>query len=135
MNVKSKKNYLSLVKTIIRGHMGKLNKIDIHRLTKKINGCDGFGKKARIIGNRNVHPDYKYYYINHYYSKSTEEFVEKLKRGDMQFGNSTKNYLYQIKKYFYINKITLEKILFLENSLRVNLSKYKNQIANNSIIN
>jgi hypothetical protein len=61
MNVKSKKNYLALVKTIIRGHMGKINKIDIHRLTKKINGCDGFGKMARIIGNRNIHPDYKYY--------------------------------------------------------------------------
>lgn len=135
MNVKKKKNYLALVKTIIRGHIGKINKIDIHRLTKKINGCDGFGKKAQIIGNRNAHPDYKYYYINHYYSKSTEEFVEKLKRGDMQFGNSTKNYLYQIKKYFYINKITLEKIIFLENSLGVNLSKYKNQIINISIFN
>ena len=124
-NVKKKINYLALIKTIIRGHIENITITDIHKLSLKIKGCDGFGRKAKIKGNRNIKPDYNYYYINHYYSKSTEEFYEKLKRGDMQFGNSTKNYYYQIKKYFSINKITNQKIDYLEKMLRINLKEYK----------
>lgn len=130
-NVKKKINYLALIKTIIRGHIPNITITDIHKISLKIKGCNGFGKIAKIKGNRNIEPDYKYYYINHYYSKSTEEFTEKLKRGDMQFGNSTNNYYYQIRKYFYINKITTSKIDYLENKLKINLLDYRKKIKTN----
>lgn len=132
-NVKKKKNLLSLIKTIIKGHIHNITITEIHPLTLNLKACDGFGRKAKINGNRSLKPDYKYYYINHYYSKSTEEFYEKLKRGDMQFGNSTKNYLYQISKYFYINKITFKKIDYLERRLGINLYKYRIKLKKKQI--
>ena len=70
-------------------------------------------------------PDYEKYYINHYYSKSLEEFIFKLKRGDAEKGATKENDLYQIKKYFYINKITLRKINYMEKHLGIDLSQYK----------
>ena len=117
-----------MVKTIIRGHIKNIKITDIHKLTFKYKGCNGFGRTIMIKGNKNLRPDYKYFYINHYYGKTVEEFVGKLKRGDMQFGNGKKNYLYQINKFFYINEITYEKIIFLEKKLGINLLKYKKKL-------
>ena len=121
----NKNNRLAFVKTIIRGHIDNFKITNIHILSLKIKGCNGFGKIINIKGIRNLKPDYKYYYINHYYGKTVEEFVQKLKRGDMQFGKGIKNYLYQIRKFFYINKITYRKVVFLEKKLGINLLKYK----------
>ena len=64
-------------------------------------------------------------YINHYFSKSVEEFVNKLKRGDAERGATKENNYYQIGKYFYINEITPQKIDYLEKHLGIDLSKYK----------
>jgi hypothetical protein len=54
--------------------------------------------------------------------------VNKLKRGDGEKGISKKNDYYQIRKFFYINKITLQKIKYLEKHLGVDLSQYKNKL-------
>ena len=99
---KQKINKLAFIKTIIRGHMNNITITHVHRLSLKIKGCDGFGRISKLDGIRSKYPDYKYYYINHYYGKSLEEFVEKLKRGDVYKGITKNNNMYQIKKYFYI---------------------------------
>ena len=51
-----------------------------------------------------------YNYINHYWSKSTEEFMNKLLRGDVALGNTTKHFLNSINMYFGLCDITLDKI-------------------------
>ena len=55
------------------------------------------------------------------------EFAKKVKRGDglypeEQFQRG------RIKKYFEENKLTMEKILIIENITRLNLFKYKNKL-------
>ena len=126
-NVKGKNNRLALVKSIIRGHLNNITLTHIHILSKKIKGCDGFARKFNLSSKRNKRPDYKYYYINHYYGKSLEEFVDKLKKGDIYLGSNIINNMYQIKKFFYINKITSQKLDYIEKKLGnlVNLSEYK----------
>ena len=130
-NVKYEKfNKLAFIKTILRGHMNNITITHVHRLSLKIKGCDGFGRKSMLDGIRSIKPDYDYYYINHYYGKSVEEFIEKLKRGDVYKGITKNNNMYQLKKYFYINKITNEKLDYIEEKLgsEVNLTEYRNNI-------
>ena len=115
------------IKSILRGHI-KININSVHFLSQKLNNCDGFGKKKIIIGYEDKNPDYKYYYIDHYYTKSTEEFVNKITRGCVAYGVKIRESI--IKYYFELNKITYEKIIFIENKTKINLSEYKNKINN-----
>ena len=124
-NVKKNRfNSLGYVKTIIRGNIS-INITNNHILNNQIKGCDGEGRKIKYNGFLNHNPDYEKYYINHYFSKSVEEFVNKLKRGDAERGATKENNYYQIGKYFYINEITPQKIDYLEKHLGIDLSKYK----------
>ena len=88
---------------------------------KRYNICDGFGNKIKGY----LQSDYDHYYIIHYFSKSTEEFIFKIKRGDAIYG---KKIFTNIKKYFNINNITIEKINMFEKELKINLSKYRNRL-------
>jgi hypothetical protein len=130
-NVKKNKfNRLGFVKTIIRGNL-LINITNNHLLNRDIIGCDGEGRYVKYKWILNPNPDYEKYYINHYYCKSLEEFVNKLKRGDGQKGITKNNDYYQISKFFYINKITLKKIKYLEKHLGVDLSQYKRKLSYN----
>ena len=124
--VKGKKNPLCFIKTIIRGKLKNIIITNNHYLSKKINGCDGYGKKNRTAGIRSKKPDYDNYYINHYFGKSTQEFVDKVKRGDILRGNNSEINNFQVHKYFLINKLTIEKLDYIEKNLGsiVNLSNY-----------
>lgn len=126
---KNKFNNLGFVKTIVRGNMS-INISNNHILNKDIKGCDGEGRAIKYKWILDFHPDYEKYYINHYYSKSLEEFVDKLKRGDAHKGANKENDYYQIKKYFYINEITFQKINYIEKQLGIDLSQYKKLIKN-----
>ena len=129
INVKKNKfNRLAYIKSMIRGHMNNITITNNHLLENKINGCNGFGNEIKLKFILNLKPDYEYYYINHYYGKSLEEFVQKLKRGDIQLGITKKNNLYQIKKYFYINKLTNEKLDYIERELKLNLSEFRKKL-------
>ena len=71
---------------------------------------DGFGKITNyhsIISNES---DHYYNYIDHYYSKSTEEFVNKLMRGGGVHGVERHYTKKIINVYFNLNNITLDKI-------------------------
>ena len=118
------KNYC-IGKTIIRGNIKTFNSHSCHVLDKRVPKCNGFGK---IINFKNLFfcrkPDLKYYYIDHYEFKSTEEFINKINNGDCRFGYGIKNKILRIKRYFEFNQMTFEKIHLMENKTGLNISNY-----------
>lgn len=123
---KNKYNKICFVKAIIRGHLKNINITNNHYLSENLNACNGFGKLIKNVLIINTKPDYEYYFIKHYYSKSIQEFVEKIKRGDLLRGNSKDVIEWAIEKFFYINEITKKKIEYIQNNLgfEYNLSMY-----------
>ena len=128
--VKNQFNKICFVKTIIRGHLKNITINQNHVLSRNISGCDGFGQKSKVEGIMSPNPDYKYNYIKHYYGKSVQEFVEKMNRGDLLRGNDKRIIEWAIEKFFYINKITWEKIRYIQKNLgnKYNLTKYIDEL-------
>ncbi len=139
---KKDKRYLSLkkeqrrevIKSILKGNI-EIRIHDIHILNSSLIGCDGFGN----IRKNNIYftnkPDYYYNYIDHYYTKSTEEFVNKIMRGCAIHGLDNNYKMRRINYYFKINDITLNKINYIEKktkfnltNIRMTLKKYKKGI-------
>ena len=118
------------IKSIIRGHIPKLIINHIHQLNDYLKNCNGFGNKNKIVNIFAKEPDYKYYYIDHYYCKSTEEFINKIKRGDL-YKNSFNYIMHKINKYFSQSKLTKEKIELIENRTSFNLSYFKKKLKSN----
>ena len=112
------------VKSILRGNLTNIRITWMHYIDDNLPGCNGFGGPSDLIhGN-----DFKYYVIDHYYSKSTEEFIRKITRGDVWRGSF--DYVeHRTEKYLNQNHITLEKIEKLEKGININLSKYKKYIT------
>ena len=115
----------TLVKSILKGNI--ITKIkDSHGLNPNLTGCNGFGEIKQLQGTRTNETDHYYYYIDHYWSKSTEEFTDKLLKGDVILGyNNKQNNLNRIKMYFSYNDITEEKINYIENRTKYNLTEYR----------
>ena len=118
------KRLLLEVKSIIRGHIRNLKILKLHTSNDKLINCNGFGHKNKIFKIFSTERDYKYYYIDHFYSKSTEEFINKLNRGDL-YKVSIDYYLEKINKYYLQSKFNKKKIELIENRTGLNLSKYK----------
>ena len=129
--VKNKKNKICFIKTMIRGKLTNINITHNHLLSKNLKACNGFGRKSRVKGFLSLKPDYEYYYIKHYYSKTVQEFIEKIERGDLLRGNSNDIIEWAIEKFFYINDITEAKIKYIQDKLgsEYNLSKYISEIS------
>ena len=113
-------------KTIVRGHINGYYINNIHLGNIDYNTCNNTGQfeHAQI---RSEIGDSKYYYIDHYYSKSTEEFIKKITKGDA-FRLDKSYTMERIDKYFIQSEITLEKIKMIEEKVHVNLTKYKEMI-------
>ena len=124
--VSPSKNLRLQVKFIIKGHIKKIKIkfLHLHYGTKKLINCNGFGHKNKINKAFTTEPDYNYYYIDHYYTKSTEEFINKITRGDL-YDNSKEHMLGKIKKYFLYNNCTKKKVEMIEKKTGLNLSNYK----------
>ena len=120
-NITQSLDYSIDIKSIIRGKI-KTNITSQHYLNPKLISCDGFGKIKKNFTLKS-NKDYKYYYIDHYYFKSTEEFIDKIMRSNAS--NGKKNRLGIFPYYFRKNQITLEKINYIENKTGINLSKYR----------
>ena len=103
-------------KSILRGHISNIKITNFHCISDKLRTCDGFGRQKYYI-----QKDYKYYYFKHFFCKSTEEFIEKLRKGDVYKGTN----IVKIKKYFSFNKVTYKKIFYIEKEIGVNLKNYK----------
>ena len=125
-----KEGVMQQVKSIIRGNISNLKFQNTHFVDNKLKMCNGFGKRQKLFGFKAAKADFYNFYIDHYYSKSTEEFINKLTKGDAFFKDDLKNILFRIKYYFQINEITEKKIEMIENKTGLNLSIYKNAIYN-----
>ena len=57
---------------------------DAHYLSRQLLTCDGFGriKESKMVTNIS---DLYYFYLDHFYCKSTEEFIEKIMKTDVAF--------------------------------------------------
>lgn len=123
---------VSCVKSILRGHIPNVVIKCPHKLTKKLKlkKCNGFGVPVVFKGIHTPNPDFKFYYIDHYFNKSLEEFVEKLNKGDGLNGQEAWFKYVRIGSYFKRNKITLEKLNFIENHTKLNLTKFKVKLKN-----
>ena len=120
----------------MRGNLKGVKFKTSHWLVRSITGCNALGKL--IKPNKNVKMemddnDFNYsklYYIDHYCFKSTEEYINKINKGDGVFGYNERIKMHKINLYFNYNKITLEKINFIENKTNLNLSRFKLMINN-----
>jgi hypothetical protein len=126
--IENNTKFFPQIKSILRGNIPNITIGCLHRLTLQIKACDGYGKKSIVKGIYNLNPDYENYYINHYFAKSLEEFIEKIKRGSAATGKNEKSFRAKINRYFDTYKITKQKIDYIENKTGINLSVYKNKI-------
>ena len=72
-------------------------------------------------------PQYSSAYIKHYTTKSTEEYLIKIFKGDVYYSDhlNLTNFLNLIKYYyFFFNKISKKKLLYLKHFLKINLKKF-----------
>jgi hypothetical protein len=117
------------IKSILKGNI-TINISDPHKLSPDLITCNGFGKIRKIKGFMTNDTDHYYNYIDHYYTKSTEEFVKKLMKGSIAHGSNTKFKMKRINLYFMLNDITLDKINYIENKTKFNLNKFRQIIVN-----
>lgn len=118
----------NMVKSILKGNIPNIYIYNTHYLSEKLIGCNGFGNIHKLIGQKMRNNDYEYYYIDHFYSKSLEEYVEKINKGCPHFYQNKKYKMSRIELFFTYNKITYEKINFIEKHTGLNLSEYKKKI-------
>ena len=120
------------LKTIIRGKTKRNIRFrTTHWLNRGLRGgCNVFGES--VIPTRKVRlgykinkPKFKQYYIDHYCFKSTEEYINKINKGDGVFGNNKRTKMHKINLYFGYNKITSEKINYIEKKTGLDLGKFK----------
>lgn len=120
-----------LVKSILRGNISGLKISNPHFLIKyqNITRCNGFGHKIKKNLPYIERYDIKNYYINHYAFKSTEEFANKLTRGDVISGaKKLKIFDRKIKIYFTYNTISMEKINLIEKKLGIKLNEIRKKL-------
>jgi hypothetical protein len=127
------KSNLFTLKTIARGNITKIRFLTSHWLDRRISGCNVFGKveipTRKVNLNIDINKDeYKKYYIDHYCFKSTEEYINKINKGDGIFGYNNKIKMHKINLYFYYNKISVEKINYLESKTGLNLSSFRRRL-------
>ena len=108
------------IKSIIRGNISNITIDCKYKLSNEIKGCNGLGQEPNFIGLNMEQEDFDNYYIEHYFYKCLDEYIEKLnsKDFDNQFKNKT------IAKYFKINELAYERIVYLESRTGFNLSEY-----------
>ena len=108
------------IKSILRGKIPNIVINCVHKLNINLKTCDGFGRKTNVTGAGTNILDNEYYYIDHYFCKSTEEFVNKINKGDVLYNQD--NFIERIKVYFGYNKATNEKIDYFKQHLFTNIS-------------
>ena len=117
------------VKSMIRGKIKNVKFKTSHWLDRNIIGCNSIGEKVKpnkLKKMDNINNlDAKYYYIDHYCFKSTEEYISKINKGDGIFGFNNITRKHKIHLYFLYNKITLQKINLIEKETGFNLKEYK----------
>jgi len=113
----------SAAKSIVRGGLFIIWGHFPHYFKNTVN-CRPNGS---ILENYFSPPDLSNAYIKHYTTKSTEEYIDKLNKGDVYENSNISFMKFKIKYYYFlINKITKQKIDLINNKL-----KYKINISLN----
>ena len=112
------------IKSIIRGHINGVNITSNHLGDFTLKSCNNTGANVKPNSISTYNIDQKYYYIDHYYSKSTEEFITKITKGDA-IRNDPEYKYERINKYFTQSEITKEKLDLLENKTHLNLDYFR----------
>jgi len=120
-----KKEFSQKVKSILRGNISNFvisnNSHTTHVITDSVKACNGFGKEINLDDEFYlVNSDNKYFYIDHFYTKSLEEFVNKIKRGSAVNSKNEKYTLFRIIRYFNINNLRNYKYKYLIKNLGIN---------------
>ena len=94
-----------VTKMILKGNMKNVNFTNPHylELYDCIN-CNGFGQS---ITPRSIHlnrPDHKYFYYDHFYFKSSEEYLHKLNVGDVFYREKKDTICFDLKFIFQLIK-------------------------------
>ena len=116
---------MGLTKMIIKGNLPNIHIINPHIIQNNYQ-CNSIGKIINISDKNNTNNLYnKYFYYDHFHFKSSEEYYNKLIRGDAVFGKRDFNegiFFF----YFSINKITDDKLNYFQNRTGLNLDIYRN---------
>ena len=120
------------IKSIIRGNITGL-KYWVHSpyySPKRNITCNNEGKQIfyKMLNFEGLSPiNYKKAFIIHYRFKSTEELINKFKRGYSNWHGTRINKVIKLKiqEYFTENEVTLEKINYIEKELKLNLSNIR----------
>lgn len=128
------------IKSIIRGNIPNLTYwVHSPMISPKRNRtCTNYGKIIKYTDMNfesilKINIDKSY--IIHFRFKSTEEFINKYKRGYSNWhGNQTNDVLLErLSTYFEENGITLEKIDYIEKELKLNMTSFRNKFYLNSL--
>ena len=117
-----------MIKTILRGRIPHISIYNNHVMRLNWEGCDGRGNKIKYDGVHTQNPDLINYYFHHYFTKSAEEYLIKISKGSVFWGDERKIDLDRLKYYFAINKITEPKINFFENRTRIDLTSIREKL-------
>ena len=115
---------LDVIKSILKGNID-VELQNIHYINSNLTSCDGFGRVKQVQDIFTNDSDHYYNYIDHYFSKSTEEFVNKLIKGSVSVGYNEAHSMNRINIYFHLNDITIDKINYIENRTKFNLTKFR----------
>jgi len=121
------KNYSQKVKSIIRGNISNFtiskSYHTSHVITDQVKACNGFGKEIELDDDYYMNnADAKLYYIDHYYTKSVEEFVNKINRGSAVNGNNGKFQFFRIIRFFQINQFKKVKFDYIIKNMNFKFS-------------
>ena len=112
---------VTAIKSILRGKISNVTINCVHRINNDLITCNGIGNITHLDGAGTTLLDYEYSYIDHYFCKSTEEFVNKINKGDALYINQ-ENLKDRIRVYFAINNRTKEKVDYMKNFIKTNIS-------------
>ena len=127
-NKPKNKAYLphNYVKSIIRGNLKDIKIDNMYKLAKKVNGCNGYGENVKLKDFYMEKQDFKNYYIDKYFSKSVDEFIEKLNSDDMLMEDDKSTKINTFDNYFGFNEMTIEKIKYIQKRTKLDLVRYIN---------
>ena len=119
------------IKSIIRGHINNLVYwIHSPKISPERNvTCDNIGRilvKKKLNFQSIMHINTDRAYFVHFFFKSTEEYINKYKRGYKNWPHL--NMDGRIKNYFKNNKLTIEKVEMFEKAYNITLDRYRNKL-------
>lgn len=129
------KNYSQRVKSILRGNISDFkianNSFGSHIITNSVNACDGYGNEINLTYQYYMeNSDAKNYYIDHFFTKSLEEFVNKIKKGSAVNGKDSHFALFRLIRYFHINQFKDIKFYYLKKKFGINIVFNENNKVN-----